>query len=122
MSDYFDEVARDLRPARAEYCRCELGTPWAIDLPYEPGVRFHFVAAGECWLIVADGDPIHLDDGDLALIPHGTGHVIADPPDTPARGLHELGRNQVGEASYRLRTGSAGQHALVLCCTVEYDA
>lgn len=121
MSDYFDEVARDLRPARAEYCRCELGTPWAIDLPYQPGVRSHFVAAGECWVIVADSDPIRLENGDLVLMPHGTGHVIADPPDTFARGLDELDRKQVGDATYRLRTGGAGQRALVLCCTIEFD-
>ncbi len=122
MSDYLDQVAQDLRPVRAECCRCELGAPWAIDLPYQPGLRFHFVATGECWLIVAGRGPTRLDDGDLALIPRGTGHVIADPPGTVARGLNEVDRSQVAEATYRLRSGGPGQRTVVLCCTVEFNA
>ena len=123
MSDFFDEVLQDLRPARAAYCRCELGKPWGLDLPYQPGVRFHFVAAGECWLILAGGKPVHLATGDLALVLHGAGHVIADPPEASAHPVDEVeDRSQVGEATYRLRAGGAGQRALIFCCAVEFDA
>jgi len=35
-------------------------------------------------------DPIHLESGDLILIPHGAEHVLADTPDTPCRTVDEV--------------------------------
>lgn len=119
--DHFDEIARSLQPSAAEHCRCELGAPWAIELAYQPGVRFHFVVSGECWLSAADGERVHLASGDLALLPHGTGHVIADPPDTKGRGPGELQPSRTGTSSYRLRTGGPGRRALVICGTAILD-
>lgn len=125
MSDrfrHFDEIARHLRPSAAEHCRCDLGAPWAIELPFQPGLRFHFVVSGECWLLLAGGERIHLRSGEFAALPHGHGHVIADPCDAVAKGLGELQPTPAGASSYRLRTGGPGRRAVVICGTATFDA
>ncbi|MET9885559.1 AraC family transcriptional regulator [Streptomyces sp. NPDC006430] len=47
--------------------------------PYD-GAGFHVVLEGTCWLLPDGGDPVSLAAGDAVLLPHGTGHVIADSP------------------------------------------
>jgi AraC-like DNA-binding protein len=42
--------------------------------------------------VIGGGDPIHLETGDLILIPHGAEHVLADTPDTPCRTVEEVVR------------------------------
>ncbi|MGW8783418.1 AraC family transcriptional regulator [Streptomyces sp. NPDC055796] len=48
--------------------------------PYD-GAGFHVVLEGSCWLLPdGGGPPTSLAAGDAVLLPHGTGHVIADSP------------------------------------------
>ncbi|MFI5806280.1 AraC family transcriptional regulator [Streptomyces sp. NPDC051561] len=47
--------------------------------PYD-GAGFHVVLSGSCWLLPDGGVPVSLGAGDSVLLPHGTGHVIADSP------------------------------------------
>ncbi|RWB26176.1 MAG: hypothetical protein EOQ42_18820 [Mesorhizobium sp.] len=44
--DLLGQFLRDLRPAEASYCRAEVTRPWGIDLQFQKGIRFHFVAEG----------------------------------------------------------------------------
>ncbi|MGW4353746.1 AraC family transcriptional regulator [Nocardia sp. NPDC004582] len=43
---------------------------------------FHVVLQGSCWLLPDNGDPIHLQVGDVAFMPRSRGHAIADRPDS----------------------------------------
>jgi AraC-like DNA-binding protein len=56
--------------------------PWAIAFP-KGAAHFHFIEQGEAWVKTPGAPPIHVKRGDMLLIPHGTGHVICDDPDTP---------------------------------------
>ncbi|MEV7155527.1 AraC family transcriptional regulator [Streptomyces misionensis] len=67
-----------------------LGHPWSHRLrtsgswcarldPYD-GAGFYVVLKGHCWLLTDSSAPLHLGVGDAVLLPHGTGHVIADFP------------------------------------------
>lgn len=61
--------------------RVRVDGDWCIRLaPYE-GAGFHVVLEGSCWLLPdGGGPPVSLGTGDVVLLPHGTGHVIADAP------------------------------------------
>nr|WP_263972301.1 AraC family transcriptional regulator [Spongiactinospora rosea] len=47
--------------------------------PYE-GANFYVVLKGNCRLLPDGGAPLPLGVGDAVLMPHGTGHAIADSP------------------------------------------
>ncbi|KAA0940393.1 AraC family transcriptional regulator [Streptomyces apricus] len=53
---------------------------WRARLDPYDGAGFHVVLKGHCWLQTDGGDPVPLGVGDAVLLPHGTGHVIADSP------------------------------------------
>ncbi len=58
--------------------------PWGFRLSPSSGAGFHLVLQGTAWLIPPDGDaPVGLGPGDVVLLAHGTGHGLADRPDTP---------------------------------------
>lgn len=119
--DVLSEVLQDLRLSRASYGRSQLTAPWGIEIPYKEGVRFHFVAEGECWMLTASQEPLLLQAGDVVLLPHGTGHVIADQPNRRTRSLDELGLELVGSSTYRLTAGGGGVPSLIVCCTIGFE-
>jgi AraC-like DNA-binding protein len=47
--------------------------------PYD-GAGFYVVLKGSSWLLTDGGARVTLGVGDAVLLPHGTGHVIADSP------------------------------------------
>jgi AraC-like DNA-binding protein len=119
--DLLSEVLQDLRLARASYGRSELTAPWGIEIPFKEGVRFHFVAEGECWMLTDCHHPIHMARGDVVLLPHGTGHVIADKPMRRPLPLAEVGPELIGTSTYKLTAGGGGARSLIVCCTIGFD-
>jgi AraC-like DNA-binding protein len=119
--DLLSEVLQDLRLARASYGRSELTAPWGVEIPYQEGVRFHFVAEGAICMLTASQDPLWLEAGDVVLLPHGTGHVIADEPRRQPQPLKELAPQLVGNSTYRLTGGGGGARSLIVCCTIAFD-
>ena len=66
------------------FCRIELSAPWGLALARGELAHFHVMERGGCWLKVPGGAAaVSLAAGDLVVIPHGTGHSLADSPDTP---------------------------------------
>ncbi|GGW17211.1 AraC family transcriptional regulator [Streptomyces capoamus] len=58
---------------------------WCVRLaPYE-GAGFHVVLGGSCLLLPdGGGEPVALGPGDVVLLPHGAGHVLAHAAAEPA--------------------------------------
>jgi len=119
--DPLSAVLRDLRLAGVGYGRCELTRPWGIDLPAEGLARFHFVAAGSCWLGMSARKWIPLRRGDVVLLPHGAGHALADEARGPTTPLDELPREEIGDRTYRVETGGGGAATLLVCCSVRFE-
>ncbi|MFF6995333.1 AraC family transcriptional regulator [Streptomyces sp. NPDC008313] len=81
--DVVSDAISAVRVGRPSSERVRVGGTWCARLaPYE-GAGFHVVLKGGCWLLPDDGDPVSLRTGDAVLLPHGTGHVIADAPADP---------------------------------------
>ena len=81
---------------------------------------FHVVTSGECWLEV-DGEWNKLNRGDLALVPHGKGHCLANEPDAPAKGIFDLEREELSERYEILHHGGGGAPTKMMCCVVSFD-
>ncbi|MCC3313790.1 AraC family transcriptional regulator [Nocardia africana] len=76
-----------------------LGHPWSHRVrrsgrwcarrdPYD-GAGFYVVLQGNCWLLPDGGSPISIGVGDAVLLPHGTGHVLADSPVDPTNAVSQ---------------------------------
>jgi AraC-like DNA-binding protein len=64
------------------YFHTDFSPPWAVLVPeHKRTIRFHLVAQGRCWVKPDGGDGVHLEPGDVVLIPGGAAHMIADSPD-----------------------------------------
>jgi len=112
-----------LRMTGIFYCRTEATAPWALEMPpFADCLSFHVVTSGGCWLSVADARPQYLHAGDLALVPHGQGHLLRSEPGAgPAGRVDLLPQEHVSEHYSILRHGSGGEPSTLVCGVVSFD-
>jgi AraC-like DNA-binding protein len=104
------------------YCRSELSAPWGLELPAREGVMsFHVVTRGSCYIATDGAETVKLDPGDLALVPHGAGHVLSSQPGTPAARQEDLPHETVSESYAVLRHGGGGAASTLICGAVRFD-
>ncbi|MFI6473963.1 AraC family transcriptional regulator [Streptomyces sp. NPDC050516] len=78
--DLVSDAISAVRVGRPSSTRLRVGGSWCARLdPYE-GAGFHVVLEGSCWMLTEGGSAVVLNTGDAVLLPHGSGHVIADRP------------------------------------------
>lgn len=91
----------------------QLRAPWSIAFPKGPA-HFYFVASGTAWVQALGAAPVRVCQGDMVLLPHGTGHVVSDDPATPPLPVGSL----IGEHFDRDRSvldyGGEGEPARVV--------
>jgi hypothetical protein len=104
------------------YCRSQFGAPFALAIPpMQNCLMLHVVTAGRCFLEV-EGTPSRLlQPGDLALVPHGEGHVLTSAPGVPASKLFEIHREQVSDRYETLKLGGDGERATMMCGLFKFD-
>ncbi|KQU80660.1 DNA-binding protein [Rhizobacter sp. Root16D2] len=119
--DLMSPVLQDLRLVRASYCRTDMTAPWGVQIPPQDGVCFHFAVEGGCWLKLPSQEPIRIGAGDVALLPRGTGHAIADALDSRVRPLEEFEQDPIGPTTHNMRAGGGGARSLIVCCSLEFD-
>jgi AraC-like DNA-binding protein len=121
-ADPLGEALHFLRMNGAFYCRSELTAPWGLTLPPMPGyLWFHVVTSGRLWLETGEDDSGWIGLGDLALVPHGEGHVLRSEPGAPAPGILELERELVSDRYEILRHGDGGAPTSLICGAVRFE-
>jgi len=121
-SDPLGEALHFLRMNGAFYCRSELTAPWGLTMPPMPGyVWFHVVTSGRFWLEAGEGDSSWMGLGDLALVPHGEGHVLRSEPGATAPGILDLEREVVSDRYEILRHGDGGAPTGLICGAVRFE-
>ncbi|MBT2441752.1 AraC family transcriptional regulator [Streptomyces sp. ISL-36] len=78
--DVVSDAISTVRIGRPSSDKVRISGSWCTRLAAYDGAGFHVVLKGSCWLLPDDGSPVSLGPGDAVLLPHGTGHVIADAP------------------------------------------
>lgn len=82
--DVLSDVLSVLRAGRPRSALVTWQGSWAQRFSPVPGaVGFRVVVRGGCVLVPDGGEPVRLVAGDVVLLPHGRGHVLADSPATP---------------------------------------
>ncbi|MET7567868.1 AraC family transcriptional regulator [Streptomyces sp. NPDC005492] len=112
--DVVSDAISAVRTGRPSSNRLLVGGSWCTRLaPYE-GAGFHVVLAGSCWLVPdRGGEALTLGAGDVVLLPHGAGHVLADSPGDTARA--------VPFEEMRRPTGDGGREVELLCGKYRLD-
>lgn len=89
--DVLSSILDHLRLRGTLYFSTNFTRPWGVHVPaFKNVARFHMVVRGSCWVGVEEQERVLLEPGDLVLIPHGAGHVLADDRTAPARTLDEV--------------------------------
>ncbi|MEV7598682.1 AraC family transcriptional regulator [Kitasatospora sp. NPDC089797] len=121
--DILTEALASMRTARPASVRTDGRAPWGLRLPPVAGAGFHVVLYGTCWLIPvgdsADG-PIPLSPGDVVFLRDGSGHVLADHPDTVPVDA-EACRIEGGAPIGTLTLGGDGAPTSLLCGSYHLD-
>ncbi|CAM5653368.1 hypothetical protein SNARM312S_06043 [Streptomyces narbonensis] len=81
--DVLSDAIAVMRTGRPHSSRTVRFAPWGFRFSPSRGAGFHVVLQGTAWLLPPEGDPVRLGAGDVVLLAHGTGHGLADRPDTP---------------------------------------
>jgi AraC-like DNA-binding protein len=93
-----------------------------VDLPaFEGCMMFHIVTAGHCWLTVEGEQPRLLQQGSLALVPHGLGHSISSSQNERATPLFDIPVEQVSERYEIMQYGGGGEPTSLTCGVVRFD-
>ena len=120
--DPVGEALHFLRMDGAFYCRSDLTAPWGMTLHPMPGcLWFHVVTTGGVLLEVDEEHPRWLHPGDIALVPHGNGHILRSEPGVPAPGIMELELEHPSDRYEILRHGDGGAPTTLICGAVRFD-
>ena len=84
-------------------------------------MMFHDVTAGRCWLEIDGSEPLALERGSLALVPHGLGHALVHEPGQPAIDFFALPIERVTERYELLDHGGGGEECRLICVVVRFD-
>ncbi len=116
------EALHRMRMTGAFYCRAELRSPFALDLPpLESCLMFHVLTSGRCTIEVAGAEPRQLRPGDLALVPHGDGHRLSNGRGVAAAKLFDVPREQLSDRYETLTYGGNGDATTMICGAVRFD-
>jgi AraC-like DNA-binding protein len=123
--DVLADVLSSTRIGGTVFCRSELAAPWGMHFEAAPRAGLHIVARGSCWLRTRGrGEPIHLAEGDVILLPHGAGHSLISAPNVQAVPFPKLlGRCQVsqGPNGMNLNLDGKGPSTVLLCGIYRFE-
>jgi AraC-like DNA-binding protein len=131
--DVLSDVLRTVKLTGAVFFPLETSSPWVDDVPAAtvfgpivlPGaqqvVSYHIVTHGECWATVLDGPTVHLETGDILVVPHGDPYVMSSAPgmhsEAPADEVLSFFRLMAGGAAPSVvREGGGGPERAGLVC------
>lgn len=99
------------------FCRAELDAPWAVETRGTETAIFHVIVSGSGYLRRRGERPIAWRAGDMLLLPHGVGHVMASEPSEPAVPITSLPTEMSQDGLPCVISSGDGAHTSLLCGT-----
>ncbi len=119
-ADRWGDVLADLEMTGVFYSTGRFSEPWGLELPALPRtLMFHLLLEGRA-VVEVEGQAYDLVQGDLLLVPHGSGHRVLSAPGVPSRSLWDVEREQVGERYEHLVIDGGGAAATLACGAVGF--
>ena len=139
-TDALSDVLSAVRLSGSVFFDVTAKSPWVAEAP--PGaqianevtrgaqhaIEYHVVTRGSCWIsLIGDAgfEPVKLEEGDIAVIPHGDPHVVSSAPGMRAEPNLDMHRRPEDSNAlpFALRTGGEGaSDTHVICGFFSCDA
>lgn len=121
-NDPLGETLHQLRLNGSLYCRSELSGNWSLEMPkFADKMMFHIITVGQCWLQVEGAEPVLLQQGSLALVTQGQGHIISSNPELPGVPFFDAGVQQISERYETLKIQGDGSITELTCGVMDFD-
>src|SRR5215469_5080514 len=132
-TDALSDVLSAVRLSGSVFFDVTAKSPWVAEAPpgaqianeVTPGaqhaIEYHVVTRGSCWISLigdAEFEPVRLEEGDIAVVPHGDPHVVSSAPGMRAEPNFEAHRqpDDVNALPFAIRTGGEGPSDTHLIC------
>ncbi len=132
-TDVLSDVLSAVRLTGAVFFDVSARSPWVAEAPaaaqianeVTPGaqhaIEYHVVTRGSCWISIVDRgafEPVKLEEGDIAVMPHGDPHALSSTPGMRAEPIMDIFRRPEDDNAlpFMLRTGSEGPTETHLVC------
>lgn len=111
LADVLTDVLAGTQTNGAVFARSEVTAPWGLDFARsQASAGFHIVTRGTCVLRRPDAPPLHLSQGDVVLLAHGSAHGIADSVDTVLIPFEPVCQSGLPAGPVRAGGGGAATH------------
>jgi AraC-like DNA-binding protein len=130
--DVLSDVLRTIRLEGALFLNGDMRAPWCFKVPkggdiamvLKPGARklaiCHMVVQGQCWAQTEGGTPIHVQAGEVIVIPHGDVHMLGSGLQHAAVDLDHVVSPRVPEME-RIRYGGDGESTVLVCSWFAFE-
>ena len=116
--DVKKDLLKNLHLSGLIFLNSQLQSPWGIQLPKLQFPRFHIVLKGQIHISVEDKAAQQINEMEIALIPNGSSHSIADQPDREL--IHSEDIDTLCQFKFGNTLADDMTHHLI-CGLIQYD-
>ncbi|SEM25484.1 AraC family transcriptional regulator [Nonomuraea pusilla] len=120
--DLLSDLLAPLRLRGVFHSRWQARAPWGVRGERESCAIVHYVQDGGCVVRLPGSDPVRLGPGDLAVFPHGSAHLLADAPGSPAVPLETVLPGREPGEMRTVHIDGPGPGTTMLCGGLHYEA
>ncbi|HWA93114.1 MAG TPA: AraC family transcriptional regulator [Terracidiphilus sp.] len=132
--DVLSDVLSSVRLQGALFFNAEFSAPWCLSssgaagiAPYLPSknahlIMFHFLTEGRAYASLPGGERLHLEAGDIVILPHGEPHLIGNGyPQKPVDSFRTFAKN-LSDGLKAVRYGGGGEVTRFVCGYMACDS
>ncbi|ARQ70971.1 AraC family transcriptional regulator [Streptomyces marincola] len=122
QKDVLSELLKPLRLTDTYYSKWLVGGDWGVAGQEDSHAVLHYMVRGECFITHEGAEPVRLDEGDLALFPHGTAHAFSSAPGLITTRLHQMLPTRTAGSYHAVAVGDACPDTEILCASLHFDS